>query len=690
MVQNGSRRTRKLSHSRLIEANVHSHGDLIEARTGPATPSHEESHVEMDRFSKAIARVNQSEELSSNDEDDAYAVPRRSSTRGANPPATTQHMQKKQSSRKARQLRPVAAHSLAEASEATSSAGICTCRRLCLLVCVITFANITILPAMDQAMVGSLDQEAAADTPAPLQLWAASVSSQDLPEESSTAGATATGHDDVHSQLSGQTSGKGSSTSASHGSAHKKHTRTPTAATAKAPTAEITSSDALLSTMMREAASPEPPPPRHLPPSPRPSRPPRPCGRLCQMVKSSPPPSAAPALDISATLSPPPAPISRPRPPLRVPSPAEEISDVPDALPPKPRPRPPIILPASSPPSASPPPPSNPPLVEAAAVIASRVVYSWVAHKRTNCWWGGNGAELDLEEPQGSPAPMLKSLVACKDDCMHKYPTCSGVLFSDSKLQCYRRGQVTFRKCHPDGDLDLYELKLPPPPAPPLPPPPPPLHPMTAVERTVFKLNQQFLSGRPSNDLEEAGILIHQFDSLDDPNPDGAPWLPQRPTISVAIVNGAQQPEPDRGNVPVYSYSLAGVILDPASNAVKCSYAYDVGSLMFNGGCNGNRCNSAESIDGHGNSGCAFNPPDLKQMMKVRLVYCDIHRWSELSGETCMCNAHTLPLPWHALNRIAYALRHHSHHVPNAQPLHTRAHTSHPTTYHSNPQGHHI
>ena len=39
------------------------------------------------------------------------------------------------------------------------------------------------------------------------------------------------------------------------------------------------------------------------------------------------------------------------------------------------------------------------------------------------------------------------------------------------------------------------------------------------------------------------------------------PATPPRPTISVAAVNDQLQPEPDRGNVPLYSYSLAGVIL---------------------------------------------------------------------------------------------------------------------------------
>ena len=37
----------------------------------------------------------------------------------------------------------------------------------------------------------------------------------------------------------------------------------------------------------------------------------------------------------------------------------------------------------------------------------------------------------------------------------------------------------------------------------------------------VDELNARFATGRPSDTLRSAGILIHQFDGRDDPNPDG-------------------------------------------------------------------------------------------------------------------------------------------------------------------------
>ena len=55
------------------------------------------------------------------------------------------------------------------------------------------------------------------------------------------------------------------------------------------------------------------------------------------------------------------------------------------------------------------------------------------------------------------------------------------------------------------------------PPAPLLPPPPHP--PMTVVDR----LNARFARGHPSNDLEQAGVLVRQFDELNDPDRE---WLP--------------------------------------------------------------------------------------------------------------------------------------------------------------------
>jgi len=64
----------------------------------------------------------------------------------------------------------------------------------------------------------------------------------------------------------------------------------------------------------------------------------------------------------------------------------------------------------------------------------------------------------------------------------------------------------------------------PPSPLPPSPPPPsplPPPRPLTHAER-LAELNDRFEHARPSNSLEEAGVMVRQFDSLDDHT---KPWL---------------------------------------------------------------------------------------------------------------------------------------------------------------------
>jgi hypothetical protein len=61
----------------------------------------------------------------------------------------------------------------------------------------------------------------------------------------------------------------------------------------------------------------------------------------------------------------------------------------------------------------------------------------------------------------------------------------------------------------------------------------------------VDRINRRFHAGHPSIDVGSAGVLIHQFDSLDDSNPHGEPWMPgagqrggRADRISAAIING--------------------------------------------------------------------------------------------------------------------------------------------------------
>lgn len=88
------------------------------------------------------------------------------------------------------------------------------------------------------------------------------------------------------------------------------------------------------------------------------------------------------------------------------------------------------------------------------------------------------------------------------------------------------------------------------------------------------------------------------------------------------MINGAMQA--DLGwNIPVYSYSLAGLILSPTHNRMRCGFAFDVGT-SFNfpdpPGCGAggyvNWCARSGSFDP--DLDCAYSPSRLYDLMEAR------------------------------------------------------------------------
>ena len=163
------------------------------------------------------------------------------------------------------------------------------------------------------------------------------------------------------------------------------------------------------------------------------------------------------------------------------------------------------------------------------------------------------------------------------------------------------------------------------------------------VASVIGMLNERFRAGVASNDLAAAGLLLHQFDSMDDPDPRGQPWVPGagKPVhegypsgdrVSATLVNAHMKPEPapQAHRIPLYSLSLAGIILSPERNTLKCSFAFDAGTLERTclepsetciPGC------THPSIRGHPalwcernnhRWPCAWRPSDLHQMLEVR------------------------------------------------------------------------
>ena len=145
----------------------------------------------------------------------------------------------------------------------------------------------------------------------------------------------------------------------------------------------------------------------------------------------------------------------------------------------------------------------------------------------------------------------------------------------------------------PESSPPPSPLPVSPPPncLPPTAPPPPPVG-------KVDELNARFLAGRlDATSAYEAGIFIHQFDFMDASSPEGDVWVPgsgemfdqekgrcckstsdRGDRISATIINKQMQADPS-GALPIFSFGLGGIILDPKRNRLLCGYPYDVGSL---------------------------------------------------------------------------------------------------------------
>lgn len=143
----------------------------------------------------------------------------------------------------------------------------------------------------------------------------------------------------------------------------------------------------------------------------------------------------------------------------------------------------------------------------------------------------------------------------------------------------------------------------PPAPAPAVPPPtvpPLPSAPPLPDSALAALLNDRFARGRPSNDLDTAGVLVHSFDDMDQ---HADPWNPCPPSqwcarygdrFSACLVN---RRVPHLFNAGVGGFVIAAAALQPLESAIACSWSYDAGTMgQGSGGCEGNgRCASLGS-----------------------------------------------------------------------------------------------
>ena len=122
-------------------------------------------------------------------------------------------------------------------------------------------------------------------------------------------------------------------------------------------------------------------------------------------------------------------------------------------------------------------------------------------------------------------------------------------------------------------------------------------------------LNWRMANGHPSNNLTEAGLIIHTFDEHLDAD---EPWHTVNNLyghggaysniLSCSIINDRKA---GRFN------GAGGVILSPASRTL-CSYPYDGGAMEFEWGCRPEVCSEPNHI-----WDCAFPPSMLYRMMQI-------------------------------------------------------------------------
>lgn len=208
-------------------------------------------------------------------------------------------------------------------------------------------------------------------------------------------------------------------------------------------------------------------------------------------------------------------------------------------------------------------------------------------HPWTNCWTYHGASEID---PGGTGAGVeADTLDVCMAKCLDVPDgwrgECEAVLWSEGR--CYLKRDIRVNDCVRDGALWLFIRRD----TLPTPTPPTPCAPGSRCEA----LNMRFR--RASNNatsLENAGLILHQFDFLDDGDPKRTPWMPgagvwfrdgvtqsafdRGDRLSATVVNAEMTPEYS-GNLPVFSFDLGGIVISPINNSLFCSYAYDVDSL---------------------------------------------------------------------------------------------------------------
>lgn len=150
---------------------------------------------------------------------------------------------------------------------------------------------------------------------------------------------------------------------------------------------------------------------------------------------------------------------------------------------------------------------------------------------------------------------------------------------------------------------------------------PPPSQPPKASS-IVAQLNERFKHGRPSDALDEAGVLVHTFDAVDavdmgrldvwTPCPADL-WCGHFQRFSVSLIN---QRLPHFFNENKQGgFVLANAPLSPPSSKLRCAFAFDAGGMVGHGGCPGTVCGDPSDAFGASTSYCYWEGSQLKHML---------------------------------------------------------------------------
>lgn len=171
---------------------------------------------------------------------------------------------------------------------------------------------------------------------------------------------------------------------------------------------------------------------------------------------------------------------------------------------------------------------------------------------------------------------------------------------------------------------------------------PSPAPPMLRIGPAVDRINAQFRSGGPSDDMSAIGVILHQLDNFeDDPL---HPWrfceqsscstwhVPGR--VSAFTIYKSLHDRRDRIAISLPLASRGGFVLRNSAVEFECVYGMDARSVEYATGCSPQVCDPERLRDGRGRVVCgvtgqptvAFAPSQMKLGLEMHRLYGEVYQ----------------------------------------------------------------